>query len=110
MRVPPQTPAEISVFLEGGAYVLRVGASQAIYTYDLDTAGRSNCRDQCAQLFPPVSAHDVTDLVGDWKVIRRTDGSRQWTYKNRPIYTYAEDLPGKTLADGMDGVWHVVSE
>jgi len=105
---PPSTPPQISVFLEDGEYVFRLEESQAIYYYDLDTPDVSNCTSECLQRWRPVTAQDRVDRIGDWNVIKRTDGFRQWTYRKRPVYIFLHDVPGKALGDDREGLWHVV--
>lgn len=53
--------------------------------------------------------------AGKLGVVRRPDGSRQVTVNGRPLYTFAEDSPGKATGDGFtddfDGhhfIWHIV--
>jgi len=44
---------------------------------------------------------------GDWTVITRDDGSRQWAYKGKPLYFWAKDAkPGDRTGDGINQVWH----
>jgi predicted lipoprotein with Yx(FWY)xxD motif len=111
-RTPPSlplTPADISLFEESGAYVLRDQGGMALYQYDLDVDGQSRCVDACSKSWPPVIASaDATPVVGDWKTIKRGN-ARQWTFRGKPIYTYAKDAPGGIKGDGVDGVWRLVS-
>ena len=45
--------------------------------------------------------------MGDWSVITRKGGSKQWAYKGRPLYTYEKDKrPGETKDDGAEKTWH----
>ncbi len=109
-KLPPIAPAQISVFLEEGRFVFRLDDSEALYFYDLDTPGVSNCDSTCLQTWRPVAPQGRVDSagIGDWNVIERDDGSRQWTHRKRPVYIFLPDLPGKTLGDGTDGLWHVL--
>jgi predicted lipoprotein with Yx(FWY)xxD motif len=48
---------------------------------------------------------------GDWAVVVRDDGSRQWAYKGKPLYQWVKDQkPGDTTGDGFRGVWHVARQ
>ena len=48
---------------------------------------------------------------GDWSVITRDDGSKQWAYKGKPLYSWAKDQkPGDMTGDGFNGIWHVVKD
>jgi len=53
-----------------------------LYTFDRDkTPGKSNCYGKCAGNWPPFTATaDATDM-GNWTVIVRNDGSKQWPTK-----------------------------
>ena len=46
--------------------------------------------------------------MGDYTAITREDGSKQWAYKGRPLYYWAQDAkPGDKSGDGkLDGQWH----
>jgi predicted lipoprotein with Yx(FWY)xxD motif len=44
-------------------------------------------------------------------VIKRDDGTQQWTYKNKPLYTWSGDIEqGDMNGDGLGGVWHVAKK
>lgn len=107
-RALPQMPADISLFMEGGQYVFRL-ETQSIYVFDGDEHGLPTCTHECANLWRAVIASADAREVGDWSLVERSDGTRQWRYKNRPLYTYAKDGPGETLGDGVDGKWHLVT-
>lgn len=66
-----------------------------LYTYDKDAPGKSHCMGTCAKSWPAALAPRNARSFGDWKIIRREDGTRQWTYRDRPLYTFAKDVdPG----------------
>jgi predicted lipoprotein with Yx(FWY)xxD motif len=45
---------------------------------------------------------------GEWTVVKRDDGSSQWAYKGRPLYTWAKDTkPGDRTGDGVNNVWRL---
>jgi len=101
-------PAAISLVMEGGAHFVN-DDGHALYTFDRDTAGVSNCAGQCATNWPPVAAAADAHTIGNWTPVHRADGTLQWAYKGKPIYTFRGDTaPGQTNGQGMGGVWHVV--
>jgi predicted lipoprotein with Yx(FWY)xxD motif len=88
-------------------------AGMTLYVFDKDAAGsgKSVCNGQCATNWPPLSAGADAKPNGDWTVVTRDDGSKQWAYKGRPVYQWAKDQkPGDTSGDGVGGVWHVVKD
>jgi predicted lipoprotein with Yx(FWY)xxD motif len=79
-----------------------------LYTYDKDTAGKSACNDTCATNWPPLTAEEGAAASGDYNVIQRDDGKKQWAYKGKPLYTWGKDKkPGDKTGDGVNNVWHV---
>ena len=80
-----------------------------LYTFDKDEAGVSNCYDQCAANWPPLMAEDGAAAEGDWTIVERTDGSKQWAYKGEPLYLWVQDTAaGDVTGEGKgDNTWHV---
>ncbi|MCQ4348569.1 hypothetical protein NGA35_14300 [Pseudomonas stutzeri] len=79
-----------------------------LYTFDKDSPGRSLCNDTCAINWPPLVATADAEGGGQWSVLQRDDGSWQWAYAGRPLYTFVQDRqPGDTLGDGRMGAWRV---
>jgi len=62
-----------------------------LYTFDKDVHGRSNCNGGCAAAWPPVAAVEDAGATGDFTVVTRDDGARQWAYKGSPLYRFAAD-------------------
>jgi len=44
-------------------------------------------RPSCTDLWPPVLASEDARPVGRWSIVDRRDGSRQWAYREQPLYT-----------------------
>jgi len=91
--------------------VLATPSGATVYTFDKDVAGsgKSACNGPCAQAWPPVAAQASDMAMGDWTIVTRDDGSKQWAYKGRPLYTFSKDAkPGDTSGDKFKDVWHVV--
>jgi len=99
-----QTPAKTQ---EG---VLTDQAGMTLYTFDKDTAGsgKSVCNDQCAKAWPPLAAPADAQAQGDYSVVVRDDGARQWAYKGKPLYTFVKDAKaGDKNGDNVRDIWHV---
>lgn len=87
-----------------------VGANGlALYTFDRDaTPGKSVCNDRCATNWPPLPAAADAKDEGEWTVVTRDDGSRQWAYKGKPLYFFAKDQKaGDRTGDNANQVWHL---
>jgi len=96
---------------EGGVLVGPNGMT--LYTFDRDAAGtgKSTCNGPCAQNWPPLMAQASDQNSGDWSVVTRDDGSRQWAYKGKPVYFYKQDQKaGDRTGDNFRDVWHIIKE
>jgi len=91
---------------QGAALVTGQGFS--LYTFDNDALAVSNCNGGCAAKWPPLEASRRARASGDFGIIIREDGARQWAYKGQPLYTWVNDsAAGQTTGDGVKGVWHL---
>ena len=79
-----------------------------LYTYDKDSKGMSSCTEACAQNWPPLMAPAGAKAEKEWSLVKRADGSQQWAYDGKPLYTFSMDKqPGEMSGDGKMGVWHM---
>ena len=81
-----------------------------LYTFDRDASGsgKSVCNGQCAALWPPFMAQGSASGSGDWTVVTRDDGARQWAYKGKPLYYWVKDTkPGDRTGDNVNNVWRI---
>ena len=57
---------------------------------------------QCATLWPPLMAATGASASGDWSIVTRDDGSKQWAYKGKPVYYWSKDQKaGDRTGDGV---------
>lgn len=106
-----QTPANAPAMVADGVLVAPGGMT--LYTFDKDTAnsGKSACNGPCATLWPPLMAAATDQPAGSYSIVTRDDGSRQWAYKGKPVYTYKSDQKaGDRTGDNFKNVWHIVKE
>ena len=90
-----------------GKEVLTDANGMTLYIFDKDTAGVSNCYDQCATTWPPLFAADGAADEGEFTIVTRTDGTKMWAHEGMPLYLWVKDeKPGDTTGDGVGGVWH----
>ena len=99
----------------GGVTVLTNAKGFTLYTFALDTAGKSNCNGACAHYWPPQHgpASAGPGVTGKLGTTKRSDGSTQVTYNGHPVYTYIGDTaPGQAHGNGLKlsgGTWHEVA-
>ncbi len=76
---------------------------------DVDGDGAdSDCNGGCASTWPPLYATATDQNFGDFTLIDRGDGSRQWVYRGAPLYFFVGDQSTGTL-NGVYGTWHAVN-
>ena len=82
-----------------------------LYTFDRDSGGKSACNGPCATNWQPLMATGDAKASGDWTIVTRDDGSKQYAYKGKPLYTWSKDAkPGDKTGDGMNNVWHTAKD
>jgi predicted lipoprotein with Yx(FWY)xxD motif len=96
--------------------ILADGRGQALCLFSRERGRTSRCYGACAVAWPPVPARGRpmagagarASLIG---TTRRRDGTRQITYRERPVYYYVGDSPGRVLCQNVTefgGVWRVL--
>lgn len=104
LMVPALAFAQAPTKTMGGA--LTDSAGMTLYTFDKDSDGKSVCNGNCAKNWPPLTAAADAKGTGDYSVVTREDGSKQWAYKSKPLYLWIKDQkPGEKSGDGVGGVW-----
>jgi predicted lipoprotein with Yx(FWY)xxD motif len=98
--------SQVPVHKDGKALVDVKGMT--LYTFDRDTRGKSACDAKCAASWPPLIAPAGSKPAGDYTILARDDGSRQWAYKGRPLYGSTRDSkPGDESGEGAENMWRV---
>jgi predicted lipoprotein with Yx(FWY)xxD motif len=89
--------------------VLTNESGMTLYVFDKDAAGKSACNGPCAGNWPPLMATAASKPMGDYTIVTRDDGTKQWAYKGRPLYAWKNDKkPGDISGDGfLNGAWHI---
>ena len=81
-----------------------------LYTFDKDAAGsgKSTCNGPCAANWPPLMAAADAGASGDWTIITRDGGGKQWAYKGKPLYRWIKDQKaGDRTGDGFNNAWRL---
>lgn len=79
-----------------------------LYTYGLDSPGKSACAGNCLVAWPPFVAPDEQAGGDGWEVLKRDDGALQWTFSGKPLYTYVADQAGSD-ATGVSALWKLAA-
>ena len=103
-----QTPAmPASVHVTNG--MLTDAKGMSLYTFDNDKEpNKSACSGNCLNNWPALKAEADAKDMGEWTVITRDDGTKQWAFKGKPLYYFAMDkAPGDKNGEGRGMVWHL---
>jgi predicted lipoprotein with Yx(FWY)xxD motif len=101
-------PATIKTVTGRDGTYLADRSGRALYMWLGDDPGKSNCSDDCALGWPPVTTTAAPSASGGAQsanlgTITRSDGGRQVTYKGHPLYYFVVDSgPGTTKGQGSD--------
>ena len=101
---------EARLVLSAQAVVLTDYAGFTLYAFDGAAASDGQgCSDGgCDRQWLPVTAPALALDVGDFSVVGRADGSRQWAHRGRPLYRYRGDLlPGDAHGRDADARWRM---
>ena len=109
--VPDTTNVRLSVDATLGN-ILVGGTGKSLYFFSKDTKDNSQCMNGCLDTWPVFYRENIETGDGlnasDFGTITRADGSLQTTYKNWPLYYFANDAnAGDTNGDGVGGVWFI---
>ena len=99
-----------------GTYLVD-GTGRAIYLYDADPEGGSECYDACATAWPPLPGTATAGSGVDSKNLTsstRTDGIVQAVYDQHSLYYYSKDTAaGETSGQGFvltgGGIFYLVA-
>jgi predicted lipoprotein with Yx(FWY)xxD motif len=106
-----QTMGDAPVKFSDGVMVDSAGMTLYTYTKDGVGTGKSACNGKCAVNWPPLKAAANASSSGDFTIITRDDGSKQWAYQGKPLYLWIKDKkPGDRTGDGWNKVWYVIKQ
>jgi len=103
-------PGEVALIDEGGKLVYRQFPTQNwLYVFGRETADKLGCVKDCIFRWPPVYARAESTPTGDWTLVARDNGRRQWAYKGHPVYTRVHDSLDKPMGAGAEAGWTVLT-
>lgn len=93
--------------INGIGYGLATARGMTLYVFGRDSAGQAPaCVKDCVATWRPYEAAAIANPVGDFSVIQRNDGMKQWAYKGKSLYTFTGDTqPRDAHGVGVDKAW-----
>ncbi|HTT05626.1 MAG TPA: hypothetical protein VMF64_10080, partial [Steroidobacteraceae bacterium] len=81
-------------------------AGMTLYTYEGRGGAKALVRLADQTEWRPLVAPALAHPVGEWSVLTRSDGIRQWAFRGKPLFTYARDLAsGDANGVGLSRDW-----
>jgi predicted lipoprotein with Yx(FWY)xxD motif len=79
-------------------------SGKALYTYNADSNGTSNCTGSCLANWPAyIDSGSTTGLPAGVGTIKRSDnGQMQYTFNGKPLYYFASDAGGQVTGNGVE--------
>lgn len=114
-KAAPLVPPTVSVqaIIDGQVYADAAGLTLYVNDASAKASGdKKACRAPCLGDWKPLPAPVLARRIGDWDVVDRDDGTRQWSFQGKPVFSYAGDFKAGDLnGDGRtaDGAaWHAL--
>lgn len=113
---PAATGARLEVVDSQFGRVVADRHGEALYIFDREQSGKSECYGVCAKAWPPLLTRGRPVADGPKQLLlgttRRADGKLQVTFAGHPLYYYVADSPGTILCHDVEefgGTWLVVN-
>lgn len=108
MKIPDGVDVSVLYSYHAVSLVTEDGATLYRFVGDLSQDGQACSDASCEPQWDPLYAPSLAIPTGDFSIVRRADGSRQWAFKSQPLFTYRGDkLPGDIHGVGIDARWSV---
>jgi predicted lipoprotein with Yx(FWY)xxD motif len=111
---PRTTDAVIGLAPRDTLGTVMTADGMTVYVYTKDKPRETVCYDICAMNWPPLIVTHTPAMTatfpGRFGSVTRTDGAKQLTYNDLPLYRYIEDPPNSDQVNGqdVDHEWFVV--
>lgn len=102
---PADAPPELAVVPFRTGHMITTFKGFSVYTYDGDEPGKSNCTGKCLSDWAPVLAPQTAKTRGDWSVVERSPGIKQWAYRGKPLYTYVHEKRARSFTGSDNPGW-----
>jgi predicted lipoprotein with Yx(FWY)xxD motif len=101
-------------YKDGVGNYLADGKGMTLYYFKKDQPDRNACAGPCLEIWPIYHAEQIKAPAGsdakDFGEFTRPDGKKQTTFKNWPLYYFANDkAPGDTKGQGVKDLWSVIN-
>jgi predicted lipoprotein with Yx(FWY)xxD motif len=91
--------------------VLSTVDGKTLYAHEAETLARQTCLADCLKTWLPVPAPAASSGAGidGWSIVQRADGSKQWAYAGKPLYTFVGDARFGDLNGAAEKHWQAAA-
>lgn len=104
--VPPQFKFESALT----GRMLQTNDNYSVYASIRDSADRSTCNAACLAEWKPIVAPAYAKPRGEFGIIERSPGIRQWTFRKQPLYTHIGEPMNKMYGSDEPGWFNVFGQ
>ena len=111
---PPQQHSNLPIRenVAGKAAFVNPSNHHTLYFLDVDTSTGGTCTGGCLSVWLPLVPSQGSQAQDGFTIVSRSDGtSKQWDYKDHPLYNYSGDSgPDEANGNGLPfagGHWHI---
>lgn len=112
LRLPigpsPDVPPGFAVKTMSTGRLLVTQEGMSVYYSDRDTLARPACTAECADTWIPLLGPESSRPHGDWSLVERSAGLRQWAYRKHLLYRYGLDGDAHLFKGSDVPGWHNV--
>lgn len=104
--VPPQF--KVDTLLTGR--ILYTNENYSVYASSQDAPDKSSCTGACLEEWKPILAPAYAKPRGEFGIIERSPGVRQWTFRRQPLYTHVGEPFEKQYGSDVPGWYNVFTQ
>lgn len=108
----PDVPPELDVRASSTGRMLVDAKGFVVFANDADPPGKSVCVDNCLRTWKPILAPQLAKDRGEWSIVERSPGIKQWAFRNKPLYIYIPDAGANARGGKVTGAdvpgWRIV--
>lgn len=111
LEPPLPNPKWVTINMSDSGELLGDADGRTLYVHNLTRIKPGYSRVwEVPHMWQPVLAAETDASVGQWSIITRADGKRQWTFKGMDVYTFVRDrAPGEIHGtSNTDRVWQTI--
>lgn len=110
VEAPSMVPPQFKVDATLVGRVLQTRDSYSVYASSKDGPDKSNCTGACLDEWKPIVAPAYAKPRGEFGIIERSPGIRQWTFRKQPLYTHVGEPASRMYGSDVPGWFNVYTQ